>query len=533
MGRRGLPRPLTDSTQLPHSRDLAHAVADNARDMFHPLIIIARGMRALAASARRSWERMPKDRRGPTVLLVVSCLVIVALIPYGPTLATVSLVIAGVWAGRERGGRPARAGHVVERIDGDEQGARLQGLYEALVPYFSAPQDPRPLYGHGGSWRHAFEDHEFDDLGQLTGLRLRYPGYFTDGEAESRARIEQLLHLKAGRGREYRFDWDEATNHLTLTALPELSTGIWAQPFVTAPGETVLGFTDATAVQRTLPVLDGDVPRDAPPVVWRTGQRSTEPHLLVLGRPAAGTTTLLRSLTLQALLHGDVVVVDGGSTGEFACLVGREGVLTVESSFSGALATLEWACHETERRLMTANYARRQGRPAPDDIRRPLWIVVDRPAALSHLAAGQGRPDPQELLQVPLRHGRMANVTVVVGEQLDSAGLLAPHLPGQTEARVVLGAVSPEQVAAVLGAPPCTTPTDRVPPGRGYARLGAGPVLRLQVPATPDPHDEATSEAQRRAVLRLLPDWAGAAPAPAWPATRGEGDGPIPFQPTE
>jgi hypothetical protein len=31
-------------------------------------------------------------------------------------------------------------------------------------------------------------------------------------------------------------------------------------------------------------------------------------------------------------------------------------------------------------------------------------------------------------------------------------------------------------------------------------------VLRLQVPATPDPYDDATSESHRRAVLDLLPD---------------------------
>ncbi|MEU1949171.1 hypothetical protein ABZ554_43635, partial [Streptomyces sp. NPDC020125] len=73
--------------------------------------------------------------------------------------------------------------------------------------------------------------------------------------------------------------------------------------------------------------------------------------------------------------------------------------------------------------------------------------------------------------------------------------------------------VSSEQVTAVLGAPPHTTPTPEVPPGRGYARLGAGPVHRLQVPATPDPYDEAVSEAERQAVLRLLP-----APDPAAPA---------------
>ncbi|MGO4758656.1 hypothetical protein AB4212_60315, partial [Streptomyces sp. 2MCAF27] len=75
-----------------------------------------------------------------------------------------------------------------------------------------------------------------------------------------------------------------------------------------------------------------------------------------------------------------------------------------------------------------------------------------------------------------------------------------------TRARVVLGPASDDQIRAVLGAPPHTTPTPEVPPGRGYVRLGAGPVHRLQVPATPDPYDEATSEAQRQTVLGLLPE---------------------------
>ncbi len=79
-----------------------------------------------------------------------------------------------------------------------------------------------------------------------------------------------------------------------------------------------------------------------------------------------------------------------------------------------------------------------------------------------------------------------------------------------TRARVVLGPADRDEVEAVLGAQPHTTPTPDVPPGRGYTRLGGGPVLRLQVPATPDPYDDATSEAHRTAVLDLLP---GGAPA--------------------
>lgn len=82
---------------------------------------------------------------------------------------------------------------------------------------------------------------------------IRYPAYFTDGEIDSRTRIEQLLHAKSGRGREYHFEWDEEGNRLTVTVLSPLPTDIAAQRFVTTPGETVLGFTDPTQVQRTLP----------------------------------------------------------------------------------------------------------------------------------------------------------------------------------------------------------------------------------------------------------------------------------------
>lgn len=70
---------------------------------------------------------------------------------------------------------------------------------------------------------------------------------------------------------------------------------------------------------------------------------------------------------------------------------------------------------------------------------------------------------------------------------------------------MVLGPATYDQIEDVLGVAPHTTPTPDVPAGRGYARLGAGAVHRLQVPATPDPYDDATSEADRQAVLALLP----------------------------
>ena len=499
MARRPLPRILsTGSTQIARSRELARTAADSATDVLHPLITITRGLRRLAAAGRRRWAETPKDRRGPLLFLVASVVLVVALVPYGPLLAVISLMAAAAWQGREQ-----RKPSAPEGPD-ESQTERLQSLYEALVPYFSLAGDPSPLYAHGGEWEKAFPVYEFDESGRVTHLVIRYPAYFTDGEVDSRIRIEQLLHAKSGRGREYHFAWDEEGNRLSVTVLPPLPTDIAAQRFVTTPGETVLGFTDPTQVQRTLPLAYGEEQRDVPPVVWRTGIRSTEPHLLIMGQPGSGTSTLLRSIALQALQHGDVVIVEGG-TGEYACLTGRDGVLAVECGLAGALASLEWATHETERRLIAANRARQAGHPPPEDTRRPLWILLDRPSAFAHLAAADGRKDPQALLQVPLRHGRAANVTVVVADQLDNAEALSDAVRQHTRARVVLGPATAEQLAGVLGALPATTPAADVPPGRGYARLGAGPVHRLQVPSTPDPYDDATSDADRKAVLALLP----------------------------
>ncbi|WP_217141044.1 hypothetical protein [Streptomyces sp. AC627_RSS907] len=550
MARRPLPRILSNGgAQLARSRELARTAADSATDVLQPLITIARGLGRLAGAGRRRWTGTPQDRRGALLFLVASVILVVALVPYGPLLAGIALMAAAAWQGRDR------TPPVPEGPD-DAQTKRLQSLYEALVPYFTLAEDPEPLYAHGGTWEKAFPAYEFDDTGRFAHLVVRYPAYFTDGEAESRARIEHLLAAKSGRGREYHFSWDEEANHLTVDVLAALPTDIAAQRFVTAPGETVLGFTDPTGAQRTLPLTHGEERRDVPPVVWRTGIRSTEPHLLVLGQPGAGTSTLLRSVALQALRHGDLLIVDGGGTGEYACLTGRDGVLAVECGLTGALTSLEWASHETERRLISVNRARQEGRPAPDDTRRPLWIFLDRPSAFAHLAAADGRTDPQSLLQVPLRHGRAAHVTVVVADQLDALDSLGDAVRQHTRARVVLGPATVDELTAVLGAPPRTTPVDQVPPGRGYARLGTGPVHRLQVPATPDPYDDATSDAHRQAVLDLLPPRttpadgerapvpveAGsetistknstekkAAPAGAEPGTAGPDPGPAPF----
>ena len=136
MARRPLPRILKGGTvSLSRSREIARTAADSATDVLHPLITVTRGLRQLAAMAGHKWTATPKERRGPTLFLVAAIVLVVALIPYGPLFALISVRAAAAWKGRVR--TPARTG------PDEAETARLKALYEALVPYFSVADSPR------------------------------------------------------------------------------------------------------------------------------------------------------------------------------------------------------------------------------------------------------------------------------------------------------------------------------------------------------------------------------------------------------
>ncbi|MFB8235802.1 hypothetical protein ACFC58_04550 [Kitasatospora purpeofusca] len=494
---------------LSKGRDLVRTAGDHASDMFAPLTVVGRGLRHHVGWAKGRWQATPKERRGPTVFLVAAMLVGIFLLPHGLLFALVALMASAAWAGRAPKAPPAPP-------EPDVADVKLTALYAALTPYLAGPDELVPLYRHEGSWKDVFSGWEFDTEGRLSRLDIAYPAYFTDTEPAARARIEQVVQGKAGRAREYRFDWDEETNRLRIAALAPLPTDIAAQRFVAAPGEIVLGFTDEDGSARTIPVQQGGAPAQQPPVVWRTGPRSAEPHLLALGVSGYGTSSLIRSIALQALPYADLMVIDGAGTGEHACLVNRPGVHTVETSLHGALAALHWAAQETERRLTALNAARHAGAAPPADVTRPLWLLLDHPTELTELAHAEGRPDPQDLLELPLRHGRAARVTVVVADDIEARDRISPSVRATARARVVLGPAGPEESHAALGVPLDIVPAAHAPAGRGYARIGTGAPVRLQLPATVDPLDEDAPAALRDAVIALLPhrDTRTEAPAP-------------------
>ncbi|MET9403802.1 hypothetical protein [Kitasatospora sp. NPDC002965] len=510
---------------LSKGRDLVRTAGDHASDMFAPLTVIGRGMRHHVAWAKARWQATPKERRGPTAFLVAAMLLGIYLLPHGLLFALVALMASAAWAGRGPRTPPGPP-------EPDVADVKLGALYAALTPYLSGPDDLNPLYRHEGGYQDAFGGWEFDGEGRLSRLELAYPAYFTDTEPAARARIEQVVQGKAGRAREYRFDWDEESNKLRIAALAPLPTDIAAQRFVTAPGEIVLGFTDGDGSARTIPVHQGGAVTQQPPVIWRTGPRSAEPHLLALGVSGYGTSSLIRSVALQALPYADLVVIDGAGTGEHACLVNRPGVHTVETSLHGALAALQWTAQETERRLGALNAARHAGVAPPEDVVRPLWLLLDHPTELSELAHAEGRPDPQDLLELPLRHGRAARVTVVVADDVEARDRITPSVRATTRARVVLGPTGPAEGHAALGTPLDIVPAAHAPAGRGYARIGTGTPVRLQVPATVDPLDEDAPAQLRDAVIALLPhrDTRTEAAAPVEAPPRPDGPPTVPVE---
>ncbi|MYV98121.1 ATP-binding protein [Streptomyces sp. SID3343] len=482
---------------LGNTRSRAHRIHHHTRDTFSPVLTLTRGLRKQAAWARNWWKAAGADKRKVGAAGVAAMVLALYFLPYAPIVTVVLVLGSAAWLGR--GEKPPAPEPAPDPTD-----VRLQAVYNGLVPYLADDHDPARIFHPGGPYQDAFRHWELDG-DRITRLELAYSPYFTDNDPAARARVERALQAKTGRGREYLYDWDTENNHLTLAALSPLPPPVPAQPYVTAPREILLGITDTTSTNRLTPIRVDNTTRQLPPVMWRTGNRSIDPHLLAVAAPGAGKSNLLRTIALQAARDGDLVVVDGSGSGDFACLVGRKNILRVETGYQGTIEILTWLRHETQRRIAAVTHAKQHGTPVPDNARRPLWVILDEITELTESATAQGATDPQEFLDLPLRLGRAAHVGIVTSVRPAHLDRLRPALVADTHTRIVLGSLDPEVTGVVLGATPGISGGEAMPPGRGYVRIGNNAVIRIQIPYTPDPLEDDTCEADRRRVLDLLP----------------------------
>jgi hypothetical protein len=509
-------------------------------DVCYPLIVLVRGVRRGVRRLGAWWKDTPKEKRRLQAAVVLVCLVGVGFLKYGPLLLVLGFIGGAAWLGRDtsrKGADPESKTHI----------GRLQSIYNGLVPYLHDSDDPDQHFKPGGGYRDAFTVWEFDEQDRLIRLRMDYSEYFKDGEAESRAKVERALEGKIGHANEYLYAWEEAGNHLDVRILPPLPEGIGAQPWPVADIEFVLGVTDPGSAGRLIPVVvpDPDAAEDTltpessnekgdglppgfriaqlAPVVWRIGSPSANPHLLVAGGPGSGKSTAVRSLLGQALARGHrIAVADTDQTAEYTALAGRPNVLRITEDPADSLDLLDWFSLEIERRAERAahagvtihqqaareaagpsefarsaeqapadndsadtNSASRDSAEAAEPAEPPLWLFVDDLPELCAAAGRLGRPDPQDLLAALTRKARFASTTVVVTARLDQIAALRPALRNQLSSRVALGKVDGATSTLLFGGTLELGGAELMPPGRGYVRIGAGPVIRLQTPYAP------------------------------------------------
>ena len=524
-------------------------------EILYPVILVLRGLRRAATGGRAWWTARSTRRRQIEAALLAAVLVTVGLLPYGPAILILGFLCWAGWLGRDTAPKdadPESKAHI----------CRLQAVYDGLVPYLHDEHDPDQHFKPGGGYRDAFTSWEFDEHDRLTGFIVDYSQYVRDGEAECRAKVERAIEGKVGRGNEFLYDWDEEGNHLRVRVLPPLPGGLAAQPWPVAEIEYVLGITDPDSAGRLVPVLMPDEPgvepeplpanlaartADAPegwhsavvaPVVWRVGTPCPHPHLLVTGSSGSGKTTALRSLLGQALGRGQqVAVIDIEQTEAYADLAGRPGVRGVVEDPERALELLDWFGLECERRAerrraeaeavangdTTSFPALKVLDATADGLRQPqvlmepaeptepaLWLCIDGLPELLDAAASLGRPQLEETLASLARKARYAGVLLLATARDERVLQLRPALRAQLTVRVAMGTVDPSVSTALFGGTLELGGSLRRPVGRGYVRVGTGPVIRLQTPYAPP-----VTVAPLRAVGTTMAPATVAATAPA------------------
>jgi FtsK/SpoIIIE family len=481
-------------------------------DICYPLIVVGRGTRIGLRKVADWWKNTPKEKRTLEGVVALVCVGCVGLLHLGPLLLVASFVGYASWLGRDTskaGADPESKAHI----------GRLQAVYNGLVPYLQSADDPDQHFKPGGGYRDAFTEWEFDEADALVRLKLDYSQYFKDGEADSRAKVERALEGKIGQANEYLYSWDEQGNHLEVRILPPLLSGIGSQPWPVAEIEFVLGITDPGPDTRLIPVLVADPMADSaanedtvtplnqapgtvphgftvtqvPPVIWRVVCPSATPHMLIVGGAGSGKSTVVRSLLAQALGRGHhVAVMDSDATAEYTDLVDRPGVLRITEEPIDSLALLDWFGLELERRAErfgavdtsqdTGTALAGTGETA---IEPPLWLFIDGLPELIEAAAALGRANPQDLLAGLARKARFAHTTLVTTARTEHVGKLRPALRSQLANRVALGKVDAVTSTTLFGGTLELGGGQAMPAGRGYARIGAGPVIRLQTPYAP------------------------------------------------
>lgn len=342
---------------------------------------------------------------------------------------------------------------------------------------------------------------------RLDAAEIAYTDALRDSDPAVRDRIGEAVSWRLRHAGTYEINWPASgVQAFELRRAASLPDYVIDQPWPLEVPGLPIAITDDRDADLIIEKYDesGQLATRIPVRLWTP---DAERHLLVVGGTGAGKTEFVRRLIAvclrMRLFPGGTFLLDGKSSGSYACLVGREGVHMV------AREPVEWLAGLQEvSGIMKARYEEqwnyRLGHGPKPDMPRLSLVLEECQEIRAQLGS-----DADRFFSQLGRQCREAQITLIlVTQRPDVKDAIPGAVRDMLEDRIVLGFVSPKGAQMALEEhwrDAVDNYGENLPHGRGVARL-AGKYSRIQGFYAGDPIDRPESES-------LFPPKVGTQPA--------------------
>ena len=349
----------------------------------------------------------------------------------------------------------------------------------------AARVDPASLRLHRPRWTHR----------RLDAAEVVYDSTLHDADPSVRERIGEAVSWRLRHAGTYEVNWPSGVQVFELRRAASLPDYVLDQLWPPDLPGLPIAITDDRDADLVIEQYDsaGKVVSRLPVRLWTP---DAERHLLVVGGTGAGKTEFVRRLVAVCLriglFPGGVYLLDGKSSGSYACLVGREGVHMVAREPEEWRAGLQEVCSGIMKARYDAAWNYRLGRGPKPAMPRVALVLEECQEIRAQLGS-----DADRFYDQLGRQCRESQITLIlVTQRPDTKDAIPGPVRDMLEDRIVLGFVSQKgaQMALEDHWRDAVDPYgEKMPRGRGVARL-AGKYSRIQGFYAGDPIDRPESE---------------------------------------